>query len=64
MKLPKGAGYWPAFWAMPADSDKPWPLHGEIDILENSGHTPEKVLGAIHFGEIRGQITCTTANPY
>ncbi len=51
MKLPKGAGYWPAFWAMPADSDKPWPLHGEIDILENSGHTPEKVLGAIHFGE-------------
>lgn len=50
MKLPKGAGFWPAFWAMPANTDLQWPLAGEIDILENSGHTPEKVLGAIHFG--------------
>jgi beta-glucanase (GH16 family) len=51
MKLPMGEGYWPAFWAMPANSDKQWPLDGEIDFLENSGHTPERVLGAIHFGK-------------
>ena len=29
-----------------------WPLAGEIDILESSGHTPEKVLGAVHFGQL------------
>ncbi|MGB8980496.1 MAG: glycoside hydrolase family 16 protein [Anaerolineales bacterium] len=35
MKLPAGAGLWPAFWAM--GSDKPWPQNGEIDIMENVG---------------------------
>ena len=51
MKIPKGDGFWPAFWMMPK-SDMRWPLAGEIDILESSGHTPEKVLGAIHFGDL------------
>ena len=51
MKLPAGEGYWPAFWMMPR-TNLQWPLAGEIDILESSGHTPEKVLGAIHFGEL------------
>ena len=49
MKLPSGQGFWPAFWMMPR-SDSKWPLAGEIDILESSGHTPEAILGAIHFG--------------
>ena len=35
MKLPVGAGLWPAFWAM--GSAKPWPENGEIDIMENVG---------------------------
>lgn len=51
MKLPKGEGFWPAFWMMPK-TELRWPLAGEIDILENSGHTPERILGAIHFGEL------------
>ncbi len=51
MQLPLGKGYWPAFWLMPADARKKWPLEGEIDILENSGHEPHRVLGAIHFGD-------------
>ena len=50
MKIPKGDGFWPAFWMMPR-SELRWPLAGEIDILESSGHTPEKILGAIHFGD-------------
>ena len=51
MKLPEGKGFWPAFWMLPK-SDLQWPLAGEIDILESSGHTPEQILGAIHFGEL------------
>lgn len=51
MKIPKGDGFWPAFWMMPKSSLR-WPLAGEIDILESSGHTPEKVLGAVHFGQL------------
>lgn len=35
MKLPTGAGLWPAFWAM--GSADPWPENGEIDIMENVG---------------------------
>ena len=51
MKLPEGEGFWPAFWMMPKTQLR-WPLAGEIDILESSGHTPEKILGAIHFGRV------------
>lgn len=30
--LPRGQGLWPAFWLLGAQ--EPWPLHGEIDIVE------------------------------
>ena len=51
MQIPLGKGFWPAFWMMPANAQKKWPLEGEIDVLENSGHEPHRVLGAIHFGD-------------
>ncbi len=45
MKLPAGAGLWPAFWAM--GSSKPWPENGEIDIMENVGD-PQWMNVAMH----------------
>ena len=34
MKLPAGAGFWPAFWLLGAGR---WPETGEMDIMENVG---------------------------
>ncbi|RDC65502.1 glycoside hydrolase family 16 protein [Adhaeribacter pallidiroseus] len=44
MKLPAGAGFWPAFWAM---GDGKWPDNGEIDIMENVGE-PDWTGIALH----------------
>ncbi|WP_220464009.1 glycoside hydrolase family 16 protein [Adhaeribacter radiodurans] len=44
MKLPEGAGFWPAFWAM---GDGRWPDIGEIDIMENVGE-PDWTGVALH----------------
>ena len=44
MKLPAGAGLWPAFWLL---GEGAWPAHGEIDIMENVGD-PTWVSVALH----------------
>ncbi|WP_275829897.1 glycoside hydrolase family 16 protein [Roseisolibacter sp. H3M3-2] len=44
MKLPAGAGIWPAFWLLGEDA---WPDHGEIDVMENVGD-PRWVSAALH----------------
>src|ERR1041385_1108818 len=52
MKLPAGAGLWPAVWAMGAA--KPWPENGEIDIMENVGDpswTNVAMHGPGYFGD-------------
>lgn len=51
-KLPQGRGVWPAIWMMPEDMKKygGWPSCGEIDILEQLGHEPNRVYGTLHFG--------------
>lgn len=54
MKLPIQLGAWPAFWLMPENPQKTWPLEGEIDILEQSGASKkeqQRILGAVHFGD-------------
>ena len=49
-KLPSGGGTWPAFWMLGANySTNPWPACGEIDIMEEVGNTPNKVLGTLHM---------------
>lgn len=49
--LPKGKGTWPAFWMMPVGNDwntNPWPMCGEIDIMEEVGVVPNEVSSSIH----------------
>jgi beta-glucanase (GH16 family) len=50
MKLPAGAGLWPAFWAL---GNGRWPDTGEIDIMENVGDpawTSVALHGPGYFG--------------
>jgi beta-glucanase (GH16 family) len=54
MKLPVGAGLWPAFWMLGTAGN--WPAGGEIDIMENipesggsgAGLGPKKIQSTIH----------------
>src|SRR5215469_15310362 len=46
IKLPRGAGMWPAFWLIPAN--RTWPP--EIDIMEWQGVTPTDDIVTIHWG--------------
>lgn len=52
LKVPKGQGFLPAFWMMPADENLygQWPRCGEIDIMEVLGHQTETSYGTIHYG--------------
>jgi beta-glucanase (GH16 family) len=48
-KLPKGRGMWPALWMLGANlPETPWPICGEIDVLENLGHDTRTVYGTVH----------------
>lgn len=43
-RMPRGRGFWPAFWLLP--QRKAWPP--EIDVFEGSGHKPLAVHLAFH----------------
>jgi beta-glucanase (GH16 family) len=49
IRVPRGAGLWPAFWALGTDLDEAgWPGAGEIDVMEHVGRDPRRVFGALH----------------
>ncbi len=70
LKVPEGAGLWPAFWMLgssferdeenPLDSN--WPFAGEIDIMEYVGREPDLILGTIHGPGYAGAGSLSTWN--
>jgi beta-glucanase (GH16 family) len=56
IKVPSGAGTWPAFWMLGdnfgRETEDPnqsnWPNVGEIDIMEYVGREPDLVVGTVH----------------
>lgn len=65
IKLPKGAGLWPAFWMMPTDSYYgTWPRSGEIDISELIGSKPANSFGTLHYGTSSTDHQYKTSNFY
>lgn len=65
IKLPKGAGLWPAFWMMPTDSYYgTWPKSGEIDASELIGSKPTNSFGTLHYGTSSTDHQYKTANFY
>ena len=63
MKLPVGAGLWPAFWLMGSNFSKVgWPTAGSIDIMENVGAQngqhglgPSVIRSTLHGPGVDGQ---------
>lgn len=54
-RLPKGQGYWPAFWLMPTNPG--WPP--EIDIMENLGQVTTVVRFTNHYDKDNKQVSGT-----
>jgi beta-glucanase (GH16 family) len=50
IKVPSGAGLWPAFWALgePSAGAESWPATGEIDVMELLGGNPSLAYGTVH----------------
>lgn len=65
-KVPKGKGFWPAFWLLPTDDS--WPP--EIDWFEQLGHDPKTIYISNHWGTHvngkhpnHGPKKCERSNP-
>lgn len=56
IKIPKGQGFWPAFWMLGDNVDQvQWPACGELDIMENIGKEPGTIHGSIHGTGFTGE---------
>ncbi|EEB95526.1 hypothetical protein MPER_05489, partial [Moniliophthora perniciosa FA553] len=50
-RLPVGDWLWPAIWMLPVSNDKygPWPLSGEIDIMESRGNSIDYPFQGVNY---------------
>jgi len=62
IKMPKGAGNWPAFWLLGTNiTSVGWPSSGEIDIVEAGGDKPALVHGSLNYKNGAGSPAYVTA---
>jgi len=63
LKVPTGAGLWPAFWMLGSSFDgSNWPDCGEIDIMEYIGKEPDLIMGTLHGPGYSGALGRTKWN--
>jgi len=63
LKVPSGAGLWPAFWMLGASfNGSNWPDCGEIDIMEYVGREPDLIMGTLHGPGYSGALGFTRWN--
>jgi beta-glucanase (GH16 family) len=63
MRLPDGAGMWPAFWLLGGNiGEVGWPACGEIDVMEGKGRLPNWTSVAIHGGPDPGRNRIVAGN--
>jgi beta-glucanase (GH16 family) len=72
IKIPRGVGFWPTFWGMPANNQLgPWPYSGELDAMEylpdastqGAGGDGRFVTNLVWYGQRRG-ADCTYQGNY
>ena len=64
VKVPSGAGMWPAFWALGNDIEtNSWPNCGEIDIVEYVGKNPGQIFTSVHTTSSYGNTINTQTTP-
>ena len=54
-RIPSGRGFWPAIWLLGTNIHTVgWPACGEIDVMENVGFDPERIVSTIHTRRAAG----------
>jgi beta-glucanase (GH16 family) len=65
IKLPPGAGLWPAFWIEGANVYQVgWPKCGEVDIVESPNRNPYLVQGYAHAPRTNYSAQLTVTQPF